>query len=135
MPGRICRRNRREVIRIRDVKKWIVGFPIAALLAVGVVVLAGNGLGGATPVSAESCPAVDDALCDRDDDGDGIPNSEDSDWVCPSDERGCGESAGTCQGLAAATRSLAKGRLAGSCGSRLGRRDGQGFGGCRGGRF
>ncbi len=56
---------------------WIVGAVALGLLAVGAVVLAGNGLGrGAGGGSqAATCPA------NLDDDGDGIPNGQDPDWV------------------------------------------------------
>ena len=76
-----------------------------SLLAVGVVAIAGNGFGESTewdaPAAAEgncgSCDvgaAGDCALNERDADGDGIPNSEDPDWVRPADGSGYGQREG-----------------------------------------
>jgi hypothetical protein len=130
-PCIICRPYAEEVIRIHDLRKWIVGLVAVALVAAGVVVLAGNGFGRGNAASTGSCPAATaGSLCDQDDDGDGILNSEDPDWICPADESGCGGGAGYCQGLSA-DRPLDGTGSAGSCGRGIG----QGFGGCRGGRF
>jgi len=85
---------------MNKMRNWIVGLTVVALLAVGVVALAGNGFGGGNPASQGPSPvATSGSLCDRDDDGDGIPNSEDSDWVCPMDGSGYGEGKGYGQSL------------------------------------
>jgi hypothetical protein len=127
----ICQPHMEEVIRIHDLRKWIVGLVAVALLAAGVAALAGNGFGRSTAASAESCPAAaGGSLCDQDSDGDGILNAEDPDWICPADESGCGGGAGYCQGLSANRPVDGTGDV-GSCGGGMGR----GIGGCRGGRF
>jgi hypothetical protein len=119
------------VIGIRDLKKWIVGLMAVALLAAGVLVLAGNGLGRGAPESTESCPAATGGnLCDQDSDGDGVVNSEDPDWVCPANETGCGGGSATCQSLTV-NGSFGGTGFVGSCGRGFGR----GFGGCRGSRL
>jgi hypothetical protein len=131
----MCRPYWEEVIRIHDLRKWIVGLVAVALLAAGVAVLAGNGFGRSNSANTESCPAaISGSLCDKDDDGDGILNSEDPDWICPVDESGCGGRAAYCQGLSA-NRPLDGTGSAGSCGRGMARAFGQGLGGCRGGRF
>ena len=120
---------------ILKIKNWIVGLTVVALLAAGLAVLASNGLGRGNSADTESCPAaVNGRLCDQDNDGDGILNSEDPDWICLADESGCGGGAGYCQALTA-DRPLDGTGFAGSCGRGNGRAFGQGLGGCRGGRF
>ena len=78
-------------------KNWMVALALVSLLAVGVVALAGNGFGTTTgfntPLATGTC------ACDQDDDGDGIPNSEDPDWVRPLDGSGYGTGYGTGYGM------------------------------------
>ncbi|MFC2079185.1 hypothetical protein ACFLSZ_04325 [Candidatus Bipolaricaulota bacterium] len=108
-----------------------MGLTILGLLAAGVVALAGNGLGGRNSETRGSCPvAAGDPLCEADDDGDGILNFEDSDWICPADGSSCGEGAGTCEGLSA-NRPLDGTGFGAKCGGGMGRS----VGGCNGGRF
>jgi hypothetical protein len=110
--------------------RWIVGLTILALLAVGGVALAGGGFSGRSTGDRATCPeAGGNAVCTVDDDGDGIVNSEDPDWVCPEDGSGCEDGAGTCLGLSANRP------LDGSGAKCAGVGQGQRVGGCRGGRF
>lgn len=86
---------------MNKMRNWMVGLTVVALLAVGVVALAGNGFGGTaaasrTPFQANAGNA---ALCDQDADGDGIVNAEDSDWVRPLDGTGFGAQHGGGAGL------------------------------------
>lgn len=61
-------------------KKWIVSLTIVVLLAAGVAALAGNGYGGNSANRGPSPAGTNDNPCGRHNDGDGILNSEDSDW-------------------------------------------------------
>lgn len=129
--GMIPRASREEVIPIIKLRNWIVGLMLVALLAAGVVVLAGNGYGRGDSANTESCPAqAGGSLCLADADGDGTLNSEDPDWICPTDGSGCGDGAGYCQGLSA-NRPLDGSGSARTCGGGMGR----GVRGCNGGRF
>ena len=102
---------------MKAVKNWIVGLAVVALLAVGIVALAGNGFGASmTNWSPQQAETGGCDLHQRDADGDGILNSEDLDWVRPMDGSGYGECTGYGQGLSA-NRPL----------------DGTGFGAGRGG--
>ena len=80
---------------MNKMRNWMIGLTVVSLLAVGVVAVAGNGFGnGASnwtqrPTASGSCAAQE-----RDADGDGIPNSEDPDWVAPLDGSGYGEGHG-----------------------------------------
>ena len=80
-------------------KNWMVALALVSLLAVGVVALAGNGFGTTaglgTPIATGPC------ACDLDDDGDGVPNSVDPDWVRPLDGSGYGRGAGYGLGMSA----------------------------------
>ena len=117
------------MIELSRMSKWIVGLTILALLAAGGVALANGGFGGRNSETRGQCPvSADSAPCTADDDGDGIVNPEDPDWVCPEDGSGCEEGAGTCLGLSA-------NRPLDGSGAKCGGGPGQGVGGCRGGRF
>ena len=110
--------------------RWIVGLTILALLVVGGVALAGGGFSPRGGGNRAVCPQADgNAICTVDDDGDGIVNSEDPDWVCPEDGSGCEEGAGTCLGFSANRP------LDGSGAQCAGGGQGQRAGGCRGGGF
>jgi len=71
--------------------KWIAGILIVALVTTSIgVAVARNGQGnGASYVDADN-----DGVCDnfgingRDDDGDGVPNGQDDDYVRPRDGSG-----------------------------------------------
>ncbi len=99
-------------------RNWIVGLTLASLLTIGVVALAGNGFGsnGATSGSQQTATGQC-ALYERDADGDGILNCDDSDWVRPADGSGYGVGSGSGHNLSG-TRPL----------------DGSGFGDRFGGR-
>ena len=98
---------------MKRLRNWIAGFTVAALLAVGVVALAGNGFGSNDQTAdARQNAAANCALHKRDADGDGILNADDPDWVRPMD--GTGHGAGRSYGQ-------------GFSGDRL--LDGSGFGG------
>jgi len=74
---------------------WIVGLTLLALVAAGAVARAGNKFGGnVSNWSQQRVAAGDCAFHERDSDGDGIPNSEDPDWICPLDGSGYGERQG-----------------------------------------
>jgi hypothetical protein len=104
---------------MKTVRNWIVGLTVVALLAVGVVALAGNGFGGSTSNWSPRQAATGDCdLRERDADGAGILNCEDPDWARPTDGSGYGEAKGCGHGLSA-DRPL----------------DGTGFGAGRGGRM
>jgi len=68
---------------------WMVGLTIVALLAAGVAVMAGNGFGAGSNETAAQAVCTGD-VNERDADGDGICNSEDSDWTAPQDGTGYG---------------------------------------------
>ena len=69
---------------------WIVGAIVLALLVTGVVALAGNGVRRGISNASQSATC----LADRDADGDGIPNGQDSDWTAPADGSGYGATHG-----------------------------------------
>ncbi len=74
---------------MNKMRMWMVGLTIVGLLAVGLVAMAGNGFGaGSNGPSAQATCSGD--LNERDADGDGIPNSEDTDWAAPEDGTGYG---------------------------------------------
>ncbi len=109
-----------EVRGMKNVRYWAVGLTVMALLAVGMVALAGNGFGGGNALAEIDRPgaAADCSRYARDADGDGIPNCEDSDWARPADGTGYGEGRG-CRMNSAGDRPL----------------DGSGFGARRAGRM
>ncbi len=75
-------------------RNLIIGLVLASLLAVGVAAVAGNGF-GATSIWQPQRTASDSCdLNERDADGDGILNAEDSDWVRPMDGTGYGSGEG-----------------------------------------
>jgi len=80
----------------------MVGLMIASLLAVGVVAVAGDGFGNGASNSALGQTATGDcalASAGQDADGDGIVNSEDTDWVRLLDGSGYGHGQGYGQNL------------------------------------
>ena len=84
---------------MNKIKNLVVGLTIVSLLAVGVVAVAGNGFGASESWAPQQAATGDCDLNERDFDGDGILNSEDSDWVRPMDGSGYGVSQGNAQGL------------------------------------
>jgi hypothetical protein len=82
-------------------RKLIVGLLMVSLLAVGVVALAENGFGGKDSADWAAARAAGECTCDgeRDADGDGTPNCEDSDFVRPLDGSGYGQMQGYGRGL------------------------------------
>jgi len=82
-------------MNMKTMRNWIVGLTLVALLGTGVVAVAGNGFGAsAQNLGASNSATGDCVLHERDADGDGIVNSEDSDWVQPLDGTGYGVSQG-----------------------------------------
>ena len=79
---------------MNKIRNLIVGLTLVSLLAVGVVAVAGNGFGASTTFEPQRAVSGDCDLQARDSDGDGILNSEDSDWVRPLDGSGYGERKG-----------------------------------------
>ena len=79
---------------MNKMRNWMVGLTIVSLLAVGVVAVAGIGFGASTTFDPQRSEAGDCDLHERDSDGDGTPNSEDSDWARPLDGSGYGERKG-----------------------------------------
>jgi len=83
---------------MKNTWKVVTGLAVVAVLAVGIVVLAGNGFGESNwgdqsqAGSASACPCE----ASRDADGDGIPNAQDPDWARSLDgtghqgDAGCG---------------------------------------------
>jgi len=71
-------------------RNWMVGLAAVALLAVGAVALAGNGFGSNDSWIPAQASTGDCDLHERDADGDGILNSEDTDWERPLDGSGYG---------------------------------------------
>lgn len=84
---------------MNKMRTWIVGLAIASLLAVGVVALAGSGFGTSSSWEPQQAAAGECDLHSRDTDGDGIPNSQDADWVRPMDGSGYGEGRGHRQNI------------------------------------
>lgn len=82
-------------------RNWMVGLTVVSLLAVGVAAVAGNGFGASTTFEPQQASTDDCSLHERDADGDGILNSEDSDWVRPMDGSGYGAAKGYGQDLSA----------------------------------
>jgi hypothetical protein len=72
------------------IRKLIVGLLVLSLLAVGLVAVAGNGLGGKGSDDWTAARATGECSMQQsqDSDGDGIPNCEDEDWVRPLDGTG-----------------------------------------------
>ena len=79
---------------MNKIRNLIVGLTLVSLLAVGVVAVAGNGFGASTTFVPQNAATGDCGLHERDSDGDGILNSEDTDWVRPMDGSGYGERQG-----------------------------------------
>jgi len=79
---------------MNKIRNLIVGLTLVSLLAVGVVAVAGSGFGASTTFEPQQAATGDCSLQERDSDGDGILNSEDSDWVRPLDGSGYGEKQG-----------------------------------------
>ena len=79
---------------MNKIRNLIVGLTLVSLLAVGVVAVAGSGFGASTTFEPQRAASGDCDLYERDSDGDGILNSEDSDWVRPLDGSGYGERKG-----------------------------------------
>ena len=79
---------------MNKIRNLIVGLTLVSLLAVGVVAVAGSGFGASTTFEPQRALTGDCDLQERDSDGDGILNSEDSDWVRPLDGSGYGERKG-----------------------------------------
>jgi hypothetical protein len=81
---------------MNKLKNWTVGLTLVALLAVGVVALAGSGFGGSGQTA--SCSQTSTAatgLYECDTDGDGVLNCDDSDWTAqPADGSGFGTGQG-----------------------------------------
>jgi hypothetical protein len=75
---------------MKNTWRLMAGLATVAVLAVGIVVFAGNGFGvnhwgGQSQTgSASICPCE----ASRDADGDGIPNAQDPDWTRPLDGTG-----------------------------------------------
>ena len=86
---------------MNKVRNVIAGLTIVSLLAVGLVAVAGNGLGGSTAWAPQQQESGDCDLHERDADGDGILNSDDSDWTQPLDGSGYGKSEGFGRGNSA----------------------------------
>jgi len=80
---------------MNKMRNLIVGLTIVSLLAVGVVVVAGNGFGASTNWEPQQAATGDCDLHERDADGDGILNSEDTDWARPLNGSGYGERKGS----------------------------------------
>jgi hypothetical protein len=104
---------------MRKMRNWMVGLTIVSLLAVGLAAVAGNGFGEGMSRNSAEAAAGDCDLHERDADGDGTANLEDSEWVCPQDGTGYGAREGC--GL----NQLGDRPLDGS-GSRAGHRGGMG---------
>ena len=84
---------------MNKMRNWIVGLTLVSLLAVGVVAVAGNGLGSSASWQPQQAATGDCSLHERDADGDGILNSEDTDWVRPLDGSGYGTGQGSRSGI------------------------------------
>ena len=90
---------------MKNTWKLMAGLAAVAILAAGIVALAGNGFGGnnggyqSQAGSGSTCPCE----ASRDADGDGIPNAQDPDWTRPLDGTGyqCGAGGGCDSGLSA----------------------------------
>jgi len=80
---------------MRSVKYLVIGLTLVALLAVGVIALAGNGFGsGAQASTCLQDAAASCSLNERNANGDGIPNAEDAGWIRPMDGNGDGAGQG-----------------------------------------
>jgi len=71
-------------------RNWMVGLAAVSLLAVGAVALAGNGFGSNDSWIPAQASTGDCDVHERDADGDGILNSEDTDRERPLDGSGYG---------------------------------------------
>jgi len=83
---------------MNKIRNLVVGLTLVSLLAVGVVAVAGNGFGGSESWAPQQAATGDCDLNERDADGDGAINCEDSDWAQPLDGSGYGRSEGFAQG-------------------------------------
>ena len=83
---------------MNKIRNLIVGLTIVSLLAIGVVAVAGNGFGGSESWAPRQAADGDCDLNERDADGDGIINCEDTDWAQPLDGSGYGRSEGFAKG-------------------------------------
>jgi len=83
---------------MNKVRNLIAAFTIVSLLAVGLVAVASNGFGESTDWAPQQAASGDCDLSTHDADGDGIINSEDTDWVRRFDGSGYGKSEGLGQG-------------------------------------
>jgi hypothetical protein len=84
---------------------------MVSLLAVGVVALAENGFGGKDSADWAAARAAGECTCDgeRDADGDGTPNCEDSDFVrprCRATEEACVTAVATACAMGVATATV-----------------------------
>ena len=79
---------------MKKMRNWIVGLTLISLIVVGLVAVADNGFGAGTTCEPGQAQTCDCDQAERDADGDGIPNSEDTDWVRPLDGTGYGNRSG-----------------------------------------
>jgi len=79
---------------MNKIRNYIIGLTLVSLLAVGLMAAAGTGFGGSTLFEPQNAATSDCGLNERDADGDGILNSEDSDWTRPLDGSGYGDRMG-----------------------------------------
>lgn len=124
---------------MKNTHRLILGITAVAILAMGIVVLAGNGFGESNGGYQNQLGSASVCLCEasRDADGDGIPNGQDPDWTCPLDGTGYqgGAGGGYDSGSNAECPSYGSGNGVGDCGTCLGANrlgSGYGFGSARG---
>jgi len=118
---------------MKNTWKLMAGLAAVAVLAAGIVVLAGNGFGESNWGSQSQTASASACLCEesRDADGDGIPNAQDPDWTRPLDGTGyqSGAGCGCNSGSNAGCPFYGNGGGAGERGTCLGaNRLGQGYG-------
>jgi len=118
---------------MKNTWKLMTGLAVVAVLAVGIVVLAGNGFGESNQGDQSQAGRASACLCEasRDADGDGIPNAQDPDWSRPLDGTGYqgGAGCGCDSGSNAGCPFYDSGNGVGDCGAcpganRLGQSDG-----------
>jgi hypothetical protein len=93
---------------MRNTRRLMLGIAAVAVLAAGIVVLAGNGFGENDGGYQNQAGSTSACQCEasRDADGDGIPNGQDPDWTRPLDGTGyqggagCGCASGSNAGCA-----------------------------------